>query len=193
MTARLTALCLTAAAAVGHFVLWPAAAPSGPAPTRLVHGPVVFRVTGYQHLDPETTNEASYRYLVIFKLNRDPYTRLNDEDRARGIDSPRGNYSMLDGRINLADVPSPPHEFDGRNCFFSDVSADARPSQLRALNRIPTGMRVKVRLQPLTPSSDGRPRLGKVYVVRATIRKTNVFLRQPNARSALKRIGCGRR
>lgn len=174
--------------AIGPFV---GPAPSTPTATRLLHGPLVFRVTGTEQLDEETSNAANIRYLVIFKLNRDPRMRLSDDDLARGIDSSRGNYSLLGGLVNIADDVQP-SQFGGRSCFYSAVTSDAFPAQLRALNRIPTGRRLNVRLQPLTPSPDGRPTLGKVYVVRATLRRANVYLRQRGAQRALARIGCPR-
>lgn len=166
----------------------PSTAPANVTPTRLVHGPVVFRVTG--HADPDTV-EGRYRYEIVFKLNRDPRTKVTDEDLARGIDGPRGNYSMLNHRIVVGDECCLPEKFRNvRNCFFTYVGTDYFPSRLRLLDRIRVGQRLNVRIQPLTPSTTGRAKLGKRYDVRATMRLADVKLRSSSARRALRRIGC---
>lgn len=130
---------------------------------------------------------SQYRYVVVFKLNQDPTARLNDADFRRGINGPRGNYSIAG--FNLSSPEGDPDSFrDVPNCFFSFVAGPWRP-----LDRVKLGRRVETRLRPLTPSPDGEATLGRLYVVRSTLRLADPRLSRPAARAALHRIGCLRR
>lgn len=156
---------------------------AGEAPTRLVHGPAVFRIdrTG---VDPDAP-ESEYRYVVVWKLNRDPRRgRITDADLRRGIDGERGNYSI--NGFGLADETGLPFRFrTTKTCFFTYVNVP-----WRRLDRVRVGRRVEVRLRPLTPDPSGKPTLGRLFVVQSTLRRSNPKLRTHAARAALRRIGC---
>jgi len=169
------------AAGVVGLVAAGAGARAADTPTRLVHGPAVFRIdlTG---VDPDTP-EAEYRYVVVWKLNRDPRIRITDDDLKRGIDSERGNYSI--NGFGLAVETSPRRFRKTRTCFFSYVDAP-----WRRLDRVRAGRRVEVRLRPLTPDASDRPTLGRLYVRRSVLRRSDPKLRSADARRTLRRIGC---
>lgn len=160
------------------------AANASTAPTRLVHGPVVFRIDR-AGVDPDAP-ESEYRYVVVWKLNRDPRMgRITDADLRRGIDGERGNYSI--NGFGLANEIGAPERFrTTKTCFFSYVDVP-----WRRLDRVRVGRRVEVRLRPLTPDPSGKPTLGRLYVVRSTLRRSNPKLQTHAARAALRRIGCG--
>lgn len=183
---------VVAASVLLVFLAMSAAAPSSGAakPTRLTNGPVVFRIAGGTK-DPDSF-EAGLRYVIVFKLNRDPKTRLSGDDYRRGIDNPRGNYSILGRRINLTDECCYPAKFRNVDrCFMTYVGTDhGDPRAIPLLNRVRIGQRVDVQIQPLTPSVDGRPKLGARHNRRVTLRAADAKLRSPSAREALNRIGC---
>lgn len=107
-----------------------------------------------------------------------------------GIENPRGNYSMLRGRINLADECCYPAKFrDVDSCFMSYVGTFP-PESLRMLKKVRIGQRVDVQIQPLVRTSDGRPQLGPPYNRRVTLRSADAKLRGSKARETLERIGC---
>jgi len=171
------------AAAVTLTGVWaPETTAASASATHLVRGPAVVRIDR-RGVDSDSP-ESEYRYVVVFKLNRDTRRRITDDDPNRGIDGERGNYSI--NGFGLANETGAPGKFrDQTNCFFSYVDAP-----WRRLDRVRLGRRVEVRLQPLTPDSSGRPTLGKRYVVRRTLRLSDPKFRSHAARSALERIGC---
>lgn len=149
-------------------------------PTRLVGGPIVLRVVG-------DTLEPFVRYTLIFRLNRpqqnwpkDPNNRDGPPPLPPGADDPLGNYEIagfafdFDYSIFSFD-PASADQPDRDNCFYGTISTDL-PDQsiIRKLDKIPDGGRVRVRLHPLTPKPDGKPKYGPVYVRHPQIIRAHV-------------------
>lgn len=161
------------------------AAPPGQsksASTRLVSGPVIFRLAGYQHL-PDSSGRKLWRYLMVFRLNRNPGPRSHrDEDP--GL-TRYGNFSV-----------------QGTDIAVDDLFQRASPSQCIAftpvqfdrwqplLGKVKIGRRVKVELRPYAGSGDDAHRLGRTYVVRPTLHRADAGLMDSTARRELQRIGC---
>jgi len=134
-------------------------------PTTLVGEPAVFRLTGFEG----TVTNADARYIVIFKLNRDPVIKT-DPDR-EGPDEDRGSFGVAGyalGDYGEAD------SFGGRrNCFagvVGTVGDDDPGPQVTRLDRIALGGRVEVALQPLTPN----PATGKLVPGRNFVRHPRI-------------------
>lgn len=143
-------------------------------PTMLVGEPAVFRLTGYEG----ATANSDTRYVVIFKLNRDPVIEI-DPDR-EGPDEERGSFGVAGyalGYYGEADA------MQGRkNCFKGTVEtlADDDPGrQVGRLDRVPPGGRVEVALKPLTPSTTGKLVPGRLFVrhPRGPDRRSRALLR----------------
>jgi hypothetical protein len=160
---------------------------------------VIFRLTGYQRYDAQTSELGEMRYVVLFKLTRYPYNQP---------DQPGENWNNAAGNYQIADSGWYPREhaprrFGQRGCMAIivygpgptvDPEVGEQPT-LGRLNKIPLGGRVKITLRPISPLGDGKWTLGKTYVSRARLRRSDVRLRDLEARRALKRLGCqgGRR
>lgn len=181
---RLILAVTLAACAAGGSGRQATAAPSSE--TKLIGGPLVFRVTGSQRL-PVKYTERRYRYVFVWKLDRDLHVRVHDHDRA---DSPFGTYIVLH-KIHISGDGAPFRIMAPAGCLASYVGTDSSYSQTKLLNGVPTGQKLSVRLQPTNQTDPSGPAmLGKVYVVSATMRKTDVLFGEPEARRQLARIGC---
>lgn len=187
--ARLIALGVLAASVV------PAGSAAGTRQTRLIHGPLVLRLTGQAEAEREdpTTDWSIIRYAVVFKLNRDPLGRYKPVPDASAVMT-RGRFSVegygLDETLDRFYDPEKPRR--ARYCFIGyveDDSDDPESTFTEVLDRVPLGRRVKTRLQPLTPR-EGDQVLGRVYTIRATVRTADVRLASAAARRTLRRIGC---
>lgn len=178
-------------------------------PTRLVGGPLVFRVSGGRVPNPYN-DTPRLRYVLIYRLNR-PRLRLpkNPHDREGPTPLPAGARTSL-GNISLADLQfyydycwcfssNPESGADQDNCFISEVRGDV-PATVRLLDEIPLGGRVRVRIRPLTPKPGGGARLGPAYLrhprllpMRAKRDDAHLLYDQvasPGALRQLHRIGC---
>jgi hypothetical protein len=172
----LSALAALALAAIVIAALAEQDEPSDDVPTALVGEPAVFRLTGYEG----AVTNADARYVVIFKLNRDPGIKI-DPDR-EGPDEDRGSFGVAGyalGDYGEAD------SFGGRkNCFAGlvETEGDEDPGpQVARLDRVPLGGRVAVALRPLTPS----PATGKLVGGRR-------FARHPRIQSGDHQLSFGR-
>ena len=157
----------------------------------LVGEPAVFRLTGYEG----ATSNSDARYVVIFKLNRDPVIKI-EPDR-EGPDEERGSFGVAGyalGDYGEADA------MEGRkNCFKGTVEtlADDDPGrQVGRLDRVPPGGRVEVALKPLTPSrTTGKLVPGRLFVrhPRVQIADHGLSYGEVSDRDerALRAIGCG--
>lgn len=196
MSARLGSLVVVASLAVVACVTvggaQGATAPKSQSPTRLVHGPAIFRLTGYQDVDPGGGRDE-WRYLVVYKLNQDVVAR--PEKVSELWRTVRGDYAILDLGF---EIENSPQKFGRPGCFAlivfgpGDVTPDGDPTVQR-LKRIPLGGRVKVKLRPLTPAPTGGAKLGKSYVSYPHLRRADVSLNSGTARRELRRIGCKNR
>jgi hypothetical protein len=134
-----------------------------------------------------------WRYLVLYKLNQDVVKR--PEDASERWRTARGNYSIMD--INRV-VENSPRKFGNPGCFAlivfgpGDVLPEGDPTADK-LDKIPVDGRVKISLRPLERAADGHIQLGRSYVSRPRLRRTDVSLNTRSARQQLKRIGCKNR
>ena len=155
----LTALAATAIAAAAVASLG-SDEPSNDVSTKLVGEPAVFRLTGYEG----TVTNTNARYVVIFKLNRDPVIKI-DPDR-EGPDEDRGDFGVAGYGLGFYGQAE---SFGGRKHCFAGVvetAGDEDPGpQVARLDRVSLGGRIEVTLQPLTPSpATGRLVPGRLYV-----------------------------
>lgn len=150
--------------------------------TRLVHGPVAFRLTGWEG-DPDA---RLARYVFLYKLNQD----VRAERFSVGNDSTRGNFAVE----GLNFIENGPSKFGPRGCFALTVYSADGPLYNGAydgrLERFRLGARLRVSLQPLTPGAAGEPVLGRKLFARPRLQRADYRLRGRAARRELKRIGC---
>lgn len=160
--------------------------------TRLVHGPLVLRLTGQaaaRREDP-TVDWRTMRYAVVFKLNRDPLARYKPSAEVAAIRT-RGHVSFE--TFPLDDTLTPYNGSNGppgtKFCFIAFVDEEPTVPYVRKLDRIALGTSVKTNLQFLTPK-DGTQVLGKSYTIRATLRSADVQLNDARSKRLFRRIGC---
>lgn len=161
---------------------------SAPQRTRLVHGPVLFRIT------PRPT-QGQARYEVFFKLNRDPGSTRGGSEQQR-VSS--GDFSVFRGgrahAQDVNDIEAINSERDRSSCIaviFDDVGST--PSLLKRLDRVRLGSHaVRVFLRPYTVTSGGENVLGTTYVASPRMQTSDQVHRSRNAQRALARIGCYR-
>jgi len=167
-------------------------------PTRLLGGPLVFRVVGAR--TPTAGNRTpQLRYAMIFRLNR-PHPRhdLDDPPLPPGARDVIGNVSLANLRYDWEysifnfDADGP----DRDNCFVGYVRTDV-PGTVRALDRVPDLGRVRVRLRLLTPRSRRTFAYGPLYLRRPRLLAMRVEPFGPHdkvtsvaAYRELQRIGC---
>ena len=159
--------------------------PAARAETRLVHGPVLLKLTGYERAGRQETIEKRYaRYMVLFKVSDDVTARRNTV----GNKSVRGNFRV--GGVTVGEVA--PVRFARPGCIAIVFYAPGPLSfaSLAGLQKYDPGDRVKVALHVLTAGPDGRPMLGRRYESRPRMRKADYELHGETARRELKRIGC---
>lgn len=168
------------------------AAATEPKRTRLLHGPLVLRLTGYEDA-PVGGGRDEWRYLVLYKLSQDVVKR--PEGASERWRTTRGSYSILNiDRV----LENSPRKFGSSGCFAlivfgpGDVLPEGDPTAEK-LDKIPVDGRVKIRLRPLERAADGRIQLGRSYVSRPRLRRADVSLNTRSARRQLKRIGCKNR
>lgn len=156
-----------------------------PNPTRLVAGPLLFRLEGTP-APSDFDLSAQERYAVIFRLNRGP-------------GAVRRGSSF--GLFLLADNGLTPTVYRAKtNCYDATLEGKGSPTAplARRLDRLALGTRVRVDIQPLTTT--GEPQISNVYVRHPRLRRTRASLdssnnlalviRTPSARRALHQIGC---
>ena len=139
--------------------------PSDDVPTKLIGEPAVFRLTGYEG----TVTNTTARYVVIFKLNRDPVIKI-DPDR-EGPDEDRGSFSVAG--YGLGFYGEAESFGDREHCFAGivETEGDEDPGpQVARLDRVPVGGRIEVTLRPLTPS----PATGKLVGGRHYVRHPRI-------------------
>jgi hypothetical protein len=153
------------------------------APTRLLGGPVVFRVKGAPRTPPSNVT-PKLRYALMFRLNRDPYKMRDGYAEVR---DPRGNFSVLGAIAFTFDAPI--ETLDLRNCFIGYIDAEFT-DLVRKLDALPLGAAVDVRLRPVTPNANGTSVLGRAYSREPPLLTTDYALKEPRAKAALTRIGC---
>lgn len=189
-------LALTAVAAGAINGTQPSAAS---APTRLVHKPLAFRLTGYQDA-PSTSSLVDYRYAVVFKLNRDPRTvqpaNRDDQNAPEGTPVPtsggttRGHYYLRGYELQVSTLYAKKTARAGtRNCFVGYLD-NGNASFLRRYARVPLGARTRVTLHPTKYNADGSVGYDKLFSTLATLRQADVGLGSKATKKILRGIGC---
>jgi hypothetical protein len=182
----------TAGALVAALLLGPAADGAAPATTRLVHGPLAFRLTDWRE-QPATGSYGDYRYAIVFKLNRNPQGRLPPHGTNGEGGTSLGNYP-LDGYDTLVSHLRPVSQAPAGkvNCFvgYVDDAAEVDPAWLRKEDKVPLGARVRVALHPFTKTPDGKVAFGKLLVRHVPLQPADVRFRTADARRRLRAIGC---
>lgn len=176
---------LVAVIVYASWVRPPVAVSAAPDATRLVHGPVLLRLTGYNHLPP-SDGTGRWRYAIFFKLNRDPVTH----PQQAGWFSTRGNYFLLGSYLGGFDSSFTRYGPKGSGCLGQIFAKGVDDTFIDAFDRIRTGASVPVKLRPLSFQPDGTTALGKTYVVKSTLRTADVAFKGSAAKAALRRIGC---
>jgi hypothetical protein len=179
----------TAGALVAALLLGPAADGAEPATTRLVHGPLAFRLTDWRE-QPSTTSYGDYRYAIVFKLNRNPQGRLPPHGNYGEGGTSLGNYA-LDGYDTLVSHLRPVSQAPAGkvNCFVGYVD-DVNPVWLRKEDKVPLRARVRVALHPFTKTPDGKVAFGKLLVRHVPLQPADVRFRTADAHRRLRAIGC---
>lgn len=156
-----------------------------PHPTRLLHGPIVFRVTDGGH----SPNVPVYQ--EFFKLNRDPWDKSAVDGNV--VFSPRGTYGLLTRHSETAFVDTYSKDSSGA-CFSAEFYAeDYDKSFFDELDRIHLGHRLKAYAQPLTPNPKGGVSiLGRLYESKPIMRATDRLHQRAAVRRELKKIGCAK-
>jgi hypothetical protein len=172
--------------------------------TKIVGGPLVFRVIGApKPSDPGFPSNAQIRYLVIFRLNRQPrfsapaWDPLGPVRLPTGIRTTLGNYSLAglqyDMDVSVAAFNPLGDHRDTNNCFAGWITQE-QPRTLRKLDALPIGARVAVTLQPTTPTPDGRPTLTKLSRRYPRLQEMHVvhgsFETDASASRSVGQIGC---
>jgi len=166
-----------------------------PPPTRLVAGPLLFRLTGPGARAPADKRDGSapLAYAVIFRLSRGGRKAFRDGNRY-------GEFLIARGGLD-------PVSFGRRNehCFTGGAyrpnpnydASDLDFGQARILDKVKLGSRVKVAIRPRTPTADGKTRLiAKAYVRHPQMRisdtrgEGNVVLTTASAKRAIRQMGC---
>lgn len=162
-----------------------------PAPTRLLAGPLLFRLTGTPK-PTQTDGSPQVRYIIIFRLSSGPKAVRNGRSS--------GNFLIAGGALN-------PYVF-GRpraHCFAAVVSGKGAedPEPARRLDNVAAGKRVKVRIQPLTRAASKNKLIDRPYERQPRMRVSGVSstlasytLSSPedfasrSARQAIRRLIC---
>ena len=145
-------------------------------------GPLLLRITGAPK--PTATDlTEELLYAMVFRLNRTPRSHTG---RAIPALDPHGNYSILDGRRGWGSE-NPILRLGQHHCFFGIFDTVTVPPQLRTIQ---VGQRVRVVLQPTTPTPNGGLRLGTTYERHPRLLLADFRFRNPRAREAMNRIGC---
>ena len=162
-----------------------------PAPTRLVAGPVLVRLTGTP-APTKTDGSPQVRYVLIFRLDR-------------GYKAIRNGQSY--GAFLIAGGGLDPFPFGrrGSHCFGAVVEGKGSddPETARRLDKVRRGERVRVEIKPLTLKAGKNKQIDHPFVRRPRMRVSALVsdivshtlsrrsdFTNPSARSAIRRLGC---
>jgi hypothetical protein len=148
--------------------------------TRLVGEPVLLRFTG---------PGAYVKYTIIFRLSRDPKRRRAQDPRdqnPRLSATSRGNYKLAKDIIFAADAPIfVLGQGSAKHCFHGVLPS----GRYADLDRRPQGSAVRFVAQPLDFIA-GADKLGRRYVTKPLLLRTDMQITGRAARQALRRLGC---
>jgi hypothetical protein len=143
---------------------------------------VLLRITGAPK--PTATNSTpQLLYAMVFRLNREPRSHTGRAIPAR---DPHGNYSIFDGTRGWNDE-NPILRLGSHHCFFGVFDTEDVPPELTDVH---VGQRVRVVLQPTTPTPNGGLRLGAAYERHPRLILADFHFKNPRGRAAMNRIGC---
>jgi hypothetical protein len=157
-------------------------------PTRLVAGPLIFRVS---RIPPDIDGTLRLvRYVVVVKLNQDPYAS-GYTGSGRGEVLLRDDESRIRHRQRFFRLGGPRRPAPGTNCFGATFSAYLSGRPLPP-DRITQGGVVPMTLRFLTPDASANTgrRLGRPLARAPRLLHADYLLRTPVARRELQRIGC---
>jgi hypothetical protein len=143
---------------------------------------VLLRITGAPK--PTATNSTpQLLYAMVFRLNREP--RSHTGLAIPALD-PYGNYSIIDYR-NGWGGENGILRLGNHHCFLGVFDTESVPPQLA---KVHVGQRVRVVLQPTTPTPNGGLRLGTAYERHPRLILADFHFKNPRGRAAMNRIGC---
>jgi hypothetical protein len=169
--------------------------------TGLVRGPMVFRLTDYARA-PTTTNIGSYRYAV-FKLNRNPQTRIDPRHPPDFEDQQEGAEVIPPGTTTYGNFYLEGYELDDvgslfgrrrpagtKHCYVGYID-NGSARVLQRLRRTPVGRRMRVTVHPRDPRrTDGTAPFGRLHTRYPKLRVADVGLASKSARRQLWQIRC---
>jgi hypothetical protein len=142
---------------------------------------VLLRITGAPK--PTATNSTpQLLYAMVFRLNREP--RSHTGLAIPALD-PYGNYSIIDYR-NGWGGENGILRLGNHHCFLGVFDTESVPPQLA---KVHVGQRVRVVLQPTTPTPNGGLRLGTAYERHPRLILADFHFKNPRGRAAMNRIG----
>lgn len=143
-------------------------------PTTFVGGPLLFRAPY-----PKYRDKTRFAYVLVFKLNRDPFVNFGIENAER-----RGYYEAAGVGFSDEGV----FKSTGKYCFVTYVVDDDLPDPAVApLHTLRIGHLVRVRATPL----GARPR-DREYRFDVPVLRAGRDVADATSLRRLRRIGCGR-
>lgn len=149
-------------------------------PTTFVGGPLLFRAPypeGHPPY-PAYSNGTPFAYVLVFKLNRDPFRNVGVENAAR-----RGYYAAAGVDFTAGGV----RKSTGKYCFVAYVVDNVPDPATAPLHTLRIGDLIRVKAQPLQTRPRDRWYQFDVPLMRASHNVTDKASLQ-----RLRRIGCGR-
>ena len=143
-------------------------------PTTFVGGPLLFRAPY-----PEYRDKTRFAYVLVFKLNRDPFRNFGIENAER-----RGYYEAAGVGLSEEGVV----KSTGKYCFVTYVVDTDQPGfSIAPLDTLRIGDLARVRAQPLR----ARPR-DRWYEFDVPLLRAGRDVADAASLRRLRRIGCGR-
>ena len=149
-------------------------------PTTFVGGPLLFRAPYPEHRAPypEYSDGTPFAYVLVFKLNRDPFRNFGIENAER-----RGSYEAAGVNFSSDGV----FKSTGKYCFVTYVIDNVPDPAIAPLHTLRIGDLVRVRATPL----GARPR-DREYRFDVPVLRASRDVADATSLRRLRRIGCGR-
>lgn len=145
-------------------------------PTEVVGGPLFFRAS-VREFDGEK-DVTAVRYVLVWKLNRDPFIRSPGENSNYG----RGTYEVENYPMNDQGGVDKIPQAGGRFCFVSYIDQDEFEGA-RIFEKLDEDDPVRVELAPT--------RTKRKFVFETPLLRGGLDLADADSKRALARIGCG--
>jgi hypothetical protein len=149
-------------------------------PTTFAGGPLLFRAPYPEHRAPypDYSGGTPFAYVLVFKLNRDPFRNFGIENAER-----RGFY----GAAGVSFSDDGVTKSTGKYCFVTYVIDDVPDPAVAPLHTLRVGDLVRVQAQPLKT----RPR-DREYRFDVPVLRAGRDVADATSLRRLRRIGCGR-